>query len=154
MISCKNQVEEPEVIKSEVTKLKIEDLKWLEGKWVDYSTFGFRNMTYIEDWVYYKDSLSGRGLSVENGDTTVTERFALRIINDQLMYVARPVSEPMIGFPAIKESTNEIIFQNKAHDFPSKITYVKQGADSLLIELNGTVFPQGDRTMKFKLKHL
>lgn len=153
LFSCADsEVVKVETEVEESSVFKLDDLKWLEGVWVDKSTFGFRGVTYIEDWVYYEDSLSGRGLSVENGDTTQTEQFAIRIINEQLMYVARPATEPVIGFPSIKEDKNELVFENKAHDFPSRISYQRVKKDSLIIELNGIVLPQGDRTMKFKLK--
>jgi len=159
LFSCSDNVVEQdetgnEMTEEKVEKLEIKDLKWLEGIWVDKSTFSLRNITYVEEWVYYSDSLSGKGLSVENGDTTQTEQLAIRIIDNRLMYVARPFEQPVIGFPAIKESKEEVVFQNNAHDFPQKINYQKKGADSLIIDLSGFVLPQGDKKMQFKLRKL
>ena len=158
LIACETQEDVKEIKDSnQVEESSVGDLKsygWLEGKWIDTQTFGFRNMSYMEDWEIHEDSLSGKGISIENGDTTVTETFALRMVKGKLMYIARPASEPMIAFPVTSAANDKLVFENKAHDFPRKISYVKHGADSLIIELNGIAIPQGERTMKFKLKHL
>ena len=137
---------------AKTTEYTLEELKWMEGKWLDSTTFSFRkpSASFLETWEYYPDSLSGKGMSIKQGDTTVMELLSIRIINGKVNYIARPSGEAVIGFPLIDLSDNEATFENLVHDFPQKIKY-KRKEDSLKIILSG-ITPQGERVVTFKMR--
>ena len=57
--------------------------QWIIGTWLDTNTFRNYNPSghYIEKWKMYNDSVSGLGIKVVNGDSTINEYMSIRIIN-------------------------------------------------------------------------
>jgi hypothetical protein len=121
----------------------LQQVAWLEGNWMDTVTYGFKSVpSYIlEQWTVYPDSLSGIGMMLKAGDTTVTERLCIRVVNGTLTYIASPVGQAMISFPLVSDSAGILAFENPINDFPSKISYSQLSAGSMKVELGG--FNQG-----------
>jgi hypothetical protein len=115
------------------------DFSWLEGTWVDTITFGFKlpPQHVFEEWKVYKDSISGLGYYVQGDDKFVSESFSIVKTETQIVYVARPKNEAVVGFPFKGLVEGQYVFENKAHDFPQKIAYQPFGKDSLHIYLEG-----------------
>jgi len=134
-------------------KSTIEKLRWIEGVWLDSTTFSFRTpkVSFMEQWKYYPDSISGKGLSIKENDTTIMEALCIREVNGKINYIARPAGEAIIGFPLIHMSDNEVVFENLVNDFPQKIRYLKTTKDSLQVIISG-VIPQGERVVTFKMR--
>jgi hypothetical protein len=135
-------------------KYSIENLKWIEGSWLDSTTFSFRTpkVSFMEQWKFYPDSISGMGFSIKENDTTIMEALCIREVNGKINYIARPVGEAIIGFPLIFMSDNEAVFENLVNDFPQKIRYLKTSRDSLQVIISG-IIPQGEeRTVTFKMR--
>ncbi len=55
-----------------------------------------------------------------------------------LYYIARPSGQKEAAFRILALTDNEIVFENKEHDFPQKITYTLQADGSLLAAIEGT----------------
>jgi len=134
----------------------IDQLRWIEGVWLDSTTFSFRNPTvsFMEEWKYYPDSISGKGFSIKENDTTIMQALCIREINGVINYVARPVGEAILGFPLTFLSENEAVFENPVHEFPQKIRYLKTSDDSLQVIISGVMpqGPQGERVVTFKMR--
>jgi hypothetical protein len=128
-----------EPIEIDESSATLQDFTWLEGTWVDTLTFGFKlpPQHVYEEWQVYTDSISGVGFYVQGEDKTVTETFSIVKTETQIVYVARPKKQPIVGFPFKGIVDGQYIFENKAHDFPQKIAYQPFGTDSLHIFLEG-----------------
>lgn len=117
----------------------LQPMGWLEGTWNDGSTFGFKDppQHIMETWKAYPDSLSGYGFRVQGSDTTITEWITIMVVNDKLTYVARPKGQAMVSFTLIESDNFHWVFENKANDFPQKLTYNKLQNDSMTVILEG-----------------
>lgn len=131
----------------------IEQLRWIEGVWLDSTTFSFKTpkVSFMEQWKYYPDSISGKGISIKENDTTIMEALCIREVNGKINYIARPAGEAIIGFPLIFMSENEAVFENPVNDFPQKIRYLRTSKDSLRVIISG-IIPQGERVVTFKMR--
>ncbi len=149
--SSEEHSEEPE--NHELSPISLNDLQWMEGDWTDNQLFAFRKppVAFREVWTYYPDSLSGRGYSIKEGDTTLTEMLSIRIVNDKLVYIANPVGQSLVSFPLDSIGDKYISFSNKAHDSPRDISYQFLTNDSLKVAVT-SISPQGDRVVTFKMK--
>lgn len=131
----------------------IENLKWIEGVWLDSTAFSFRTpkVSFMEKWKCYPDSISGKGISIKENDTTITSALCIREVNGEIKYIARPAGEAMIPFSLIFMNDNEAIFENPVNDFPQKIRYLKTSKDSLRVIISG-IRPEGERAVTFKMR--
>jgi hypothetical protein len=129
----------------------LESVRFLEGTWVDRKTFGFKQPPnyIVEKWQSYPDSLSGAGYSVTGADTILMEYISIQMINDKLTYIARPKGQSMVSFTITESGNGKFVFENKANDYPQKLTYQKMPNDSLSITLDG-VANGIDRSITFK----
>ena len=135
--SCASESESKDV--EDIKIVNIESVKFLEGTWVDRKTFGFKQppQYVVEKWKSYPDSLSGAGYSVTGTDTVLMEYISIQMINDKLTYVARPKGQAMVSFTMIEGGDGKFVFENKANDYPQRLTYQKMNYDSLAITLDG-----------------
>jgi len=131
----------------------IKNLKWIEGAWLDSTTFSFQRpkRSFIEKWKCYPDSISGKGISIKENDTTITSALCIRKVNGKIKYIARPAGEAMIPFSLTFMSDNEAVFENPVNDFPQKIRYLKTSKDSLQVIISG-LRPEGERAVTFKMR--
>jgi hypothetical protein len=138
-ISCGNKQDNKDLIANNPNNAELEDFHWLEGTWEDSKTFGFKTppQIFVEEWKVYPDSMSGKGYYIKGSDTTLIELLSLIKTDDQVVYVARPLGQPIIGFPFKGIDQDQYLFENKAHDFPQKIGYHPKSKDSLDIYLEG-----------------
>jgi len=149
--SCGSENDATDATENEVAN--IESVRFLEGTWVDRKTFGFKQPPnyIVEKWNSYPDSLSGAGYSVTGTDTVLMEYISIQMINDKLTYIARPKGQSMVSFTLIENGNGKFVFENKANDYPQKLTYQKMQNDSLSITLDG-VANGIERSITFKYK--
>ena len=137
VISCSES--EKNIIKEGKEKNTIQLFQWIEGSWVDTMSFQRYNPQghFVEKWSICQDSISGIGIKVIDGDSTIIERMTIREIDGEFRYIARPHKQSMI--PYVVDSISDVFFRfsNPAHDFPQAISYKKVNADSLTITLKG-----------------
>jgi len=125
------------------------NLDWLEGEWKGSQG----ESTFLESWKSIEDSiLLGWGVSLdENGDTTFSEKLRIRKIGKKLYYVPEVShNKGPVFFGIIRLTDEEVVFENKLHDFPKAITYLRRGQDSVHIKLEGATH-KGYRSVWFKL---
>jgi hypothetical protein len=120
---------------SQDSKAGVNGLGWMSGCW---EVNDGRSIT-TERWAKPTENLMlGTSQTVRNGKTASFE--FLRIVNNGhgLVYVALPSSakEPT-PFPFLRMGEKEVVFENLKHDFPQRIIYRSDKADSLFARIEG-----------------
>ncbi len=117
---------------------KLEKIDWVLGYWEMVSPEG----KVTESWIRTNDSVySGIGKYTDTaGQTLTTEEISIVLRDGELLYIPL-VSDQNNGQPVIfKEasfSDTMVVFENKSHDFPQRIVYVKQGEGKMLAYIEG-----------------
>ncbi len=121
------------------------DLGWLSGCW-DLTRNG-RHV--IEQWSAPEGgTLIGMSRTVGDGATKEFEFVMIREgSGGQLEYVAKPSGQAEATFTAIRASSNEVVFENLQHDFPTRIIYRRNADGSLLAAIEG---PRNGRTQRIE----
>jgi Domain of unknown function (DUF6265) len=111
------------------------DLEWLAGCW--QYTAGSRTVT--EFWLPADGgTMLGLSRTVSGGKTLEHEFLLLRSGPRGIEYVARPSGQTEAVFIATRMAAGEVVFENPAHDFPTRITYRRADA-GLMATIDGTV---------------
>jgi Domain of unknown function (DUF6265) len=124
------------------TKQNVTALAWISGCWENTS----EGRTTIERWGKATDNLMiGTSQTVKGTKSVAFEYLRIMSNANGLTYIALPSSakEPT-AFPAIKVTANEAVFENSKHDFPQRIIYRLDKADSLFARIEGK---QGEKEM-------
>lgn len=102
-------------------------LQWLIGEW--NRTNVKQGRTGIEKWVTSSEfELQGWGISLKGTDTTFIEKTKLVIKDNDIYYVADvPENKEPVYFKLTNITDNAFACENPAHDFPKKITYLRDG---------------------------
>lgn len=98
---------------------------WLAGCWRAETP----RQVMEEHWMAPRgDAMVGVNRTVRQGRTTAWE--LLRIVSREgsLVYIADPSGQTETEFGATRLATDTLVFENPAHDFPKKITYLRAGA--------------------------
>ena len=111
-------------------------LAWLAGCWE--LTRGTQHVT--EHWTRPEGgSLLGMSRTTSEGRTVAYEFLLIRQGAKGLEYVARPSGQPEAVFTAVTVTDREAVFENPAHDFPTRISYRLQADGGLLAVADGRV---------------
>ena len=112
----------------------VDDLKWLAGCWE------MRNGDRLteEQWMAPRGGVM-LGMSRTTRAQTLVEFEQVRIETrgTDLYYVASPARQATAEFKATAASSQQVTFENPAHDFPTKVAYRLQGGDSLIASIEG-----------------
>jgi hypothetical protein len=108
---------------------------WLAGCWE----------RRVERWHFEEQWMEPRGGTMlgmsrtTRGDTLVEyEQIRIYERGGKLVYAAHPSGQMPAEFSSTEVGDSVIIFENKAHDFPQRITYCRTGIDSLIARVEGT----------------
>jgi hypothetical protein len=81
----------------------------------------------------------GSARVVAGGRAVFTEFVEVREKPEGLvMTVALGIGKPATSFTRIPAAANEVVFENKAHDFPQRVRYRNDGKDALVARVEGT----------------
>jgi Domain of unknown function (DUF6265) len=81
----------------------------------------------------------GTARVVSGGKTVFTEFVEVREKPEGLvMTVALGIGKPSTSFTRIASRKDEVVFENKAHDFPQRVRYRNHGKDALFARVEGT----------------
>jgi hypothetical protein len=112
------------------------NLEKLAGTWVIHEG----SKTQVESWSVQESGLTGRGLVLNNADTTFIEELTISKWNNDWVYQAR-VSGQNNGQPIqfmLENQTNHLIaFANYKHDFPQRIVYELISDNDLQVYIEG-----------------
>ena len=99
---------------------RIEQLAWLQGCW----TLSSGGRTVEEQWMAPRGGVMlGTGRTVKDGKLVEYEFVVIREREGALVYEAHPSGQPSAEFVSIQVGDSEVVFENKAHDFPQRIGY-------------------------------
>jgi hypothetical protein len=130
-------------------KPSAEDLAWLAGCWE--SNHAGRHVT--EQWMAPEGgTLIGMSRTVVNGKTTEYEFLLTREGPQGLEYVASPSGQAEATFTSVRTSANEVVFENPAHDFPTRVIYQRHSGGRLTAAIEGTINQQA-RRIEFPYTH-
>lgn len=98
----------------------VADVSWLAGCW----TITSPSRSVTEFWLPPAGgTMMGLSRTVANDKTIEYEFLVLRTGTKGLEYVATPSRQAQTVFTATKVGRDEVVFENPAHDFPTRITY-------------------------------
>ena len=116
--------------------LTVDRVQWLQGCW--RSVRG--EATIEEQWMAPRGgTMLGMGRTVRGGKTAEYELVVIKEQNGRLAYEAHPSGQPTAAFPSTIVSDSTVIFENAEHDFPQRVGYRREGADSLQAWVEGQV---------------
>jgi hypothetical protein len=118
----------------------VDDLKWLAGCWE------MRNGERLteEQWMAPRGGvMMGMSRTVRAQVLVEFEQVRIETRGSDLYYVASPARQATAEFKATSASSDQVTFENPAHDFPTKVAYRRQGTDSLIASIEGQ---RGGRT--------
>ena len=116
-------------------KSGVDRLEWIAGCWT--SDDGKERIE--ENWMKPAgQTMMGMSRTVAGGKTVFTEYIQIREVNGQLAYVVcLGLSAKPVIFKLIKNSDSEATFENPEHDFPQRIIYRRESADTLFARIEG-----------------
>jgi hypothetical protein len=113
----------------------VQRLSWLAGCWQ-----GQGGTTIVdEQWMRPRGGVMlGMGRTVRGDSVVEFEQLRIYTRNGRVVYAAAPSGQSAAEFEARTTSDSSVVFENLAHDFPQRIIYRRQGADSLVARIEGT----------------
>jgi hypothetical protein len=114
----------------------VDELAWLSGCWMIEGA----EPGSIESWLSPAGAtLLGMSRTVKGGKTVAYEFMQIRALDDgMLAYVAKPSNQAEATFPLARIGKDEVMFENKTHDFPQRILYRLSGPGVLMARIEGT----------------
>ena len=80
----------------------------------------------------------GRGLSIRDGDTTVTEQLEIRATDSGLFYIADvPQNAEPVWFGMTTETDSLVVFENPEYQLPNKISYARESKNLIRVRVDG-----------------
>ena len=122
---------------AETPSASVADLQWLEGRWSGVKD----GITSEEHWT----SPAGGGLlgmhkDVKGGSLSGFEFFRIEAAKDgRIVYLASPQGRPATPFWQSEAAPKRVVFENKEHDFPTRILYWLDAAGALHARIEGTL---------------
>ena len=123
----------------------VADVSWMSGCW----TIASPTRTVTEFWLPPAGgTMLGVSRTVVKEKTTEYEFLMLRAGKDGLEYVAMPSRQAETIFKATKVGRGEVVFENPAHDFPTRISY--RQVDGGIVATIGGMMNGKPRAIDFK----
>lgn len=116
------------------------DFSWLKGNWINTSD---SNATFYENWTASgTNTYQGNSFIIAHGDTVFNETIELSIADTACYYIVSVKNQnkgEKVSFKMISNEDNNVVFENKLHDFPQRIVYQYKAPDTLNAWIEGTV---------------
>jgi Domain of unknown function (DUF6265) len=113
----------------------LSELSWLAGHWTGVQD----GLEMEESWLEVKgNSMLGVHRDVKNNHTVSFEFLRIDTSADGITYWASPGGRPPTPFRLKESNGKRVVFENPQHDFPQRIIYWLDGADSLHAKIEGT----------------
>jgi len=131
----------------------IKKANWIIGTWENKTSKG----SLYETWRKINDhEYRGKSYILQGKDTVVFETIQLVQEGPNLFYIPMVKDQnnnQPVHFIAKISSENQLIFENRQHDFPQMITYTKTGTNTLTAEISGSKNGQ-ERKQSFPMKRI
>lgn len=123
----------------------IDEIEWINGDW----HAKVQGNEVFESWERENDSSwIGKSKFVKEGKTLFTELMSIRSRKNKLVFISAVSDQndaEKITFTEANYEKNKIVFQNKTHDFPQKITYQKKNDQEMLAYISGDLNGKKER---------
>lgn len=120
---------------------------WLEGKWEAKNG----NIIIVEEWeIISPSTFEGIGYVRKIDESKPDSDESLRMLHmkGEVFYLAKVNHNEMpVPFRLVHREPDKFIFENKNHDFPKQITYLRMGIDSMTVRVGRLSDPQ-DRSFE------
>lgn len=125
---------------------KLQRISWINGFWKMSSPEG----AMTESWMQANDStLTGVGKFTDaTGKVLTTEEIRIVLRKDKLWYIPTVSNQNMgkpVSFSEISFTDSMVVFENKGHDFPQRIAYIRQSDTKVLAYIEGEVNGEMER---------
>lgn len=124
----------------------VADLGWIAGTWVSETG---------DDWVEERWSdarggvILGTNRSGTGAEATGFEFMRIAAEKDgSVHFWGSPGGAPAVAFRLVSSGDGEAVFENPAHDYPTRIVYRREGAE-LRASVSG---PDGERTLSWTFR--
>jgi len=110
------------------------DLGWMAGDWCTEAQNGEQT---CEHWsAEIAGGVTGSSSTRKRGVTVSSERMVIDMSLGRLTFTALPdgATAPT-PFPLVSRTATELVFENRAHDYPQRIRYWRDGA-ALMAEIS------------------
>lgn len=125
----------------------VAQLAWLAGCWEAVSA----RRTVEEHWMAPRGaSMLGASRTVRGDSLVEYELVLLREEGGGVVYEAQPSGQPAATFRSTLLTDSSAVFENLEHDFPQRIGYRLQGADSLVAWIEG---PRGGEARRVEFPY-
>lgn len=112
----------------------VNSVRWLSACWEMNS--GTRRV--VERWMEPANGeMRGSSRTIVGTRDVEGERLRIYAVGDSLVYDARPSGQARTEFRGRATAAGEVVFENRGHDFPQRISYRRVGADSLVARIEG-----------------
>lgn len=116
------------------TTVSISDLAFMSGSW----SLTRGDSVVEEHWTGPRGgTLFGVGRTLRGDRTLAFEFLRIEGRRDGIYYVASPAGRAATPFKLRQFAKDRVVFENRAHDFPQRITYWREG-ERLCAEVSGT----------------
>jgi hypothetical protein len=121
----------------DIATVNLSSYRWLIGDWQKTSEEGI----FRESWDQLNDSTyEGLGTFQVGAEIVFSEDIIFQKRKGKLEYVVKAGTQnggDQVTFTCTKAKKNFLVFENPEHDFPSKITYLQMGQDSMVAQIFG-----------------
>lgn len=124
----------------------IDQAGWLAGTWLAETGERWTQ----ENWAPPRGGVM-LGTSVTGKDEVASSFEFMRIALDdkgRLVFWGSPEGKPAVSFPAVDGGPKLLVFENPAHDYPTRITYRREG-ELLVATISG---PDGANPMSWRYR--
>ena len=127
--------------------VRLERIAWLQGCWRAESPA----RVIEENWMAPRSgTMLGVSRTVRGDSLAEYELILLREQEGGLAYRAHPSGQASATFTAREANDSQVVFENRAHDFPQRVGYRRVGADSLVAWIEGE---RGGRTRRVEFPY-
>jgi hypothetical protein len=108
-------------------------LGWMTGHWVQKTD----REEVQESWLGPRDNtMVATNLTITAGRGPSFEFLRIGVKDGRIVYFAMPGGRPATEFPVQTMTESSVVFENPAHDYPTRIIYRKDG-DALIARIEG-----------------
>lgn len=113
----------------------IDRLSWMTGSWV----MEHGGARVEEHWTPPRaGTMMGVGRTIKGDKTVFFEFLRIEATPDGIVYLASPRGrDPATPFKMIELTDGKVVFENPEHDFPNRITYWRESADTMGAKIEG-----------------
>jgi Domain of unknown function (DUF6265) len=75
--------------------------------------------------------------TLKNNQVVSHEFMQIQTTSEGVVFVAQPSNQARASFVAIRLTPDEVIFENRQHDFPQRVMYRRKTSDSIAARIEG-----------------